>query len=498
MSIRTYLVALLLSGVIAAIITPQIRKLALRHGVVDLPDKRRVHTRPIPRLGGIGIAIAFYAPILGLFFWDNRISRALIEDTGLLIGMFAGGGAMLLLGVVDDFYGVRARYKLVVQLVVAVFIYFLGLQVGSIYIPFVGQFQMGILALPITILWIVGIVNAINLLDGLDGLAAGVVFFVCATNFVICLTNNNILVCLITAALGGAIIGFLLWNFNPARIFMGDSGSLFLGLMIATTSLIGNKQKGSTAIAILVPIVALGVPIVDTLFAMVRRALEQRPIFSADRGHIHHKLIEMGLTQRRAVLIIYSATVVLTISAVFIYIGRGIQTGIGLAVAFVIFFGIVRTLGIHRQLAARNGKHCSFPPIAESLFTNVPETLRELEGARTTGDVESILEQFAESSGAEGISFVLSHGEQPYEFEWHRVLDAESTNSTRRELVSTMVWDKDLDADGSRFTIEWYDSGQYLPVQGKVLLRLVGNVAARQVIDLEGSRRDGLIQDFSD
>src|SRR5262249_52489320 len=159
-------------------------------------------------------------------------------------------------------------------------------------------------SLPITVLWITGIVNAINLIDGLDGLAAGIVFFAGLTNFVVAYMHGALMVALFMSAMLGATAGFLFHNFNPARIFMGDSGSYFLGYVIATSSLLGSMQPTSTTVALLVPMLALGVPIFDTLFAIVRRFLERRPLFSPDRGHIHHRLVDMGITHRRAVLIL--------------------------------------------------------------------------------------------------------------------------------------------------------------------------------------------------
>src|SRR4029078_2410036 len=173
-----------------------------------------------------------------------------------------------------------------------------------------------------------------NLIDGLDGLAAGVVFFASMTNFVVALLSQASLPALFMATTMGAIIGFLFYNFNPARIFMGDSGSYFLGYVIAATS-VGTDHKASTAVSLLVPLMALGVPIFDTLFAMVPRFLERRPVFSPDRGHIHYPLLDMGITHRRAVLIIYGVSVLLTITAIAISLGRSWQVGITLVASSV-------------------------------------------------------------------------------------------------------------------------------------------------------------------
>ena len=491
MTVRTYIAAFVIAAVIAALVTPVIRAMALRFSIVDRPDRRRPHTTAIPRLGGIGIALAFYTPILGLYlwdrhFWDNTISRAVFADFRLIFAVVAGGGTMLVLGFVDDIRGVRALAKLVVQCAVAMLLYFMGLQITAVALPFIGQVQMGILALPLTVLWIVGIVNAINLIDGLDGLAAGVAFFVCTTNFVVGFLGENILVCLLNASLAGALIGFLLWNFNPARIFMGDSGSLFLGLVIAVTSLVGNKQKGSTAIALLVPIVALGVPIMDTLLTMVRRAIERRPIFSADRGHIHHKLLEMGLTHRRAVLILYSLTVLLTLSAIAIYLGRGWQTGGALAIAMVVLFGMIRTMGLHRAIPTRHGRAVGFPEQVEAMVAHVAPAMRALDQASSLAEAESRLADFVREAGAESVTFTMQDERCPYRFDWP---PPDDEGESRSEPTSTVVKEDRPGIPGPGFAIEWRDSRQPLSLHGKVLLRLVGEVFSERVIALSADQR---------
>ncbi len=199
--------------------------------------------------------------------------------------------------------------------------------------------------------WIVGIINAVNLIDGLDGLAAGVVFFAGVTNFVVAYLMGTSFVAIVMAIMAGTVLGFLFYNFNPARIFMGDSGSYFLGFTLAVCSIAGPLQKASAAVSIAVPIVALGVPIVDTLLAMVRRYLERRPIFSPDRGHIHHRLLDMGITHRRAVLIIYGVTVALCVGAIGIAIGRSWQVGAAILGVSAVLFGLIRFIGYFEYLA---------------------------------------------------------------------------------------------------------------------------------------------------
>jgi UDP-GlcNAc:undecaprenyl-phosphate GlcNAc-1-phosphate transferase len=202
-----------------------------------------------------------------------------------------------------------------VQLAIAGGLYWIGYRVDSIATPFGQEIQLGWLALPFTVFWICGVINAVNLIDGLDGLAGGVAFSALVTVFVVSTLHGDNLLALFAATLGGAVLGFLIYNFNPASIFMGDTGSMFLGLVLATMSIEAN-EKPSHAVALVVPIIALGLPIVDTLLAMARRAARGVPMFSADRGHIHHRLLDRGLSHRATVLVLYGVSVLLGLAAI--------------------------------------------------------------------------------------------------------------------------------------------------------------------------------------
>jgi UDP-GlcNAc:undecaprenyl-phosphate GlcNAc-1-phosphate transferase len=292
--VRASVGALVLALIVAAAVTPLVRTFARRAGVVDEPGGRRVHTKVIPRLGGIAVVLGFFAPLIALAFTQSDVAGMFFEDPLRALGLAGGGLLVAALGAWDDIRGVRAWHKLAVQLIAALIAWGCGFRMENLTLPFVGELDLGVFGLPITLLWIAAVVNAMNLIDGLDGLAGGIAFFACLTNFVVAALNGNPLVMLLAAALGGAILGFLLYNFNPATIFMGDSGSMFLGFILATTSMIGSSIQGSTTVAILVPLISLGVPIMDTLFAMVRRIMERRPIFSPDRGHIHHRLLDLA------------------------------------------------------------------------------------------------------------------------------------------------------------------------------------------------------------
>jgi UDP-GlcNAc:undecaprenyl-phosphate GlcNAc-1-phosphate transferase len=260
-------------------------------------------------------------------------------------------------------------------------------RIEVVHLPVVGNLSMGIFSLPVTVVWIVGVINAINLIDGLDGLAAGVVFFAGLTNFIVAYLGNQIMVALLMSSMLGAVLGFLFYNFNPARIFMGDSGSYFLGFVLATTSLLGSMQGTSTAVSILVPILALGVPIFDTLFAIVRRFLERRPLFSPDRGHVHHRLLDMGITHRRAVLILYGFSVVLTVAAMGVSLGKSWQAGIAIFCASVVLIGLIRFAGYFEYLhGLRRQKARLRSRDAERLRRVVPDAVVLL--ARTQNEQE--------------------------------------------------------------------------------------------------------------
>jgi UDP-GlcNAc:undecaprenyl-phosphate GlcNAc-1-phosphate transferase len=342
---RTYVATFVLSLLGAAALTPAVRQLARSIGAIDRArSSRRIHTGLIPRLGGVAIVIAFYLPVCGLLLFDNLIAQAFKADRGLVLGLLAGGLAITLLGVYDDLRGANAWKKFGVQFLVAGFMYFVGFRIQIVSTPFGGELSLGWLGLPLTLLWIVGVVNAMNLIDGLDGLAGGVAFFAVLTAFAVSFQRGETLLIVFTAALAGAILGFLFYNFNPATIFMGDTGSMFLGFVLAVTS-IKASQKSATTVAILVPIVALGLPIMDTALAMTRRIVRGQSPFTADKDHIHHRLLKHGLSQRAATLVLYGVSIVLGLTAFAIAFARGRETGILLAVIGVATLVFVRWLG---------------------------------------------------------------------------------------------------------------------------------------------------------
>ena len=341
--------ALLIALAIAALVTPVVRRLAMQLGAVDAPGGRRVHAGEIPRLGGIALIVAFFGALVSLFLLDSSLAGLFFQEPKRVIGLVVGGVMVATLGVADDLRGVRAWHKLAVQAMAATVVFYAGFRIEAISLPGLRTMQMGVFALPVTVLWIATVVNALNLIDGLDGLAAGIAFFAALTNFIVSLIHHDLMVMLLSAALAGAVLGFLLYNFNPATIFMGDSGSMFLGFVLATSALLGHSVKSSTSVAILAPLIALGVPIMDTLLAIVRRYLERRPIFSADRGHIHHRLLDLGLTHRRAVLSLYGLSMLFCAVAIVVALGSSWEIGSALIFCLVAMVGMVRVGGYMRR-----------------------------------------------------------------------------------------------------------------------------------------------------
>jgi UDP-GlcNAc:undecaprenyl-phosphate GlcNAc-1-phosphate transferase len=295
---------LLVCFVLSILITPLIKKFALVIGATDEPNKRKVHQTIMPRLGGLAIFISFMIGILIL----RPVSPA---SFAIIIGCII----IVITGIVDDIFGLSAKYKLIGQLTAALTVIFLGdLQVAFINLPFGGQLEFGFLSIPFTIFWIVGITNAINLIDGLDGLAAGVSSIALITISGMALIQGNLYVVSVGLIVMVSTLGFLIYNFHPASIFMGDTGALFLGFIISVLSLLGFKNV--TFISFVVPIMILGVPISDTIFAILRRIINKRPLSAPDKSHLHHCMLRIGFSHRQTVLLIYAMSALLGLVAV--------------------------------------------------------------------------------------------------------------------------------------------------------------------------------------
>ena len=301
--------ALVTAMVVSLITTPVVKNLAFKVGAVDVPkDNRRMHDHPIPRMGGLAI---FFGFILSALLYVEMIPQ--------FRGMLLGGVIIVVLGIFDDIYALGAKFKLVIQIVAALVAVLAGNVIEIISNPNVFSpnpwWDLGWLSYPATVLWIVAITNAVNLIDGLDGLACGVSTISALTMLVISLAVADAPVAIVMAALAGACIGFLPYNLNPAKIFMGDTGSTFLGFILAVMSIQG-LFKFYTIISFAVPFLMLGLPIFDTCFAFIRRIAHGQSPMHPDRSHVHHRLIDMGFNQKQAVAVLYIISAILGLCAV--------------------------------------------------------------------------------------------------------------------------------------------------------------------------------------
>lgn len=305
-----YTIGFIISLVLALVMTPLVKKFAFKVGAIDKPNHRKVHTRIMPRLGGLAIYIAFVG---GFFLLSPLLPEGLLRpsDMKLINALLVGGTIIIVLGALDDRFELSAKVKLIGQIAAACVVVFgFDVKIDLLNIPF-GETMQPIahwIAIPITILWIVGVTNAINLIDGLDGLAAGVSGIAIATIVVMASLMGFQPIILLSTLLLGGIVGFLVFNFHPAKIFMGDSGSLFLGFSLATLSMLGFKQV--TIVSFVTPLLIIGVPLSDTFFAIIRRWVNKRPVFAPDKGHLHHRLRDLGFSHRKTVLIIWGVAAI--------------------------------------------------------------------------------------------------------------------------------------------------------------------------------------------
>lgn len=308
---KTYFGLFLIATIASLIITPLVRRLCERFKLLDVPaDDRRVHTSGIPRLGGVAIYLSVMLALSTLPLISNLLTQSLRAYTSSLLIVLVPTTLVLLLGVYDDLRGTNAFVKFLGLGLIAALFYWMGGRIETLPIPFVGTFHLpATIGFFITVLWLVGIANAFNLIDGMDGLAPGAALFSSMVILVISLASEHPLKIVVSLVLCGALVGFLRYNFNPASIFMGDSGALFVGFLLAALSVVG-VQKATTAVAVITPILAFGLPVVDTGVTMARRIVSGRPIFQGDGEHIHHMLLARGWSQRRVVLILYAVCAV--------------------------------------------------------------------------------------------------------------------------------------------------------------------------------------------
>lgn len=398
---NTYLTIFIASLLSSLFLTPVVRRLAQRRGWLDVPeDGRRVHSSPVPRIGGVAVFASFVAALVVLPLVDNLVTHTLVEHWRTAVAVLASSTLVFLFGVFDDLKGASPKWKFVVQALAGVLLYWFGGRVGALTIPFVGSFELPpVLNFIFTVIWVVGVSNAFNLIDGLDGLAAGASLFAALVMLGVSLINGNPLVTVMTLALAGSLIGFLRYNFNPASIFLGDSGALFIGFLLAALSVTGS-QKASTAVAVAIPFMAFALPVIDTGFSIARRFISRKPLFEGDREHIHHKLLERGWSQRRVAFVLYGVCALFGMLALLFASNEGGSklTGLLLLVSGAAVVLIAGRLRYHEADEVRAGLRRNIVErrIRAANHVRVRRASRALSHANSLGEMFAAVQQMLE------------------------------------------------------------------------------------------------------
>jgi UDP-GlcNAc:undecaprenyl-phosphate GlcNAc-1-phosphate transferase len=402
---RSYLGTFLLAALLGIILTPIAGRVGRVLGALD-----RTQDPPLPRFGGLAIVVSFVvALLLPALVFDP--TRALLRySRGQLDAVYLGALVIFLLGVVDDIKGLKAPPKLVIEIAVAVGLYFAGVRASTVWLPF-GIVELGNgIGLGFTVLWIVGITNAFNLLDGIDGAAAGAAVFALLAVFVTSVSLGQPLVALLTIALAGATMGFLRYNFAPARIYLGDSGSLLLGFMLATLAIRG-ATKGPTIVAIAIPLVAFAVPVMDTLVAVVRRAARGAPLFTGDREHLHHRLLDLGLSKRQAAALVYLVSAAFALASMLLLNPNVRGMAVVLTMIGVTVYLAVRHLRLHEFTElARIAQRGLVGTRAIGFNVEVRKAAQALERTSAWQEIVEVLAKLFANSEFDAVRLVLYDG----------------------------------------------------------------------------------------
>jgi UDP-GlcNAc:undecaprenyl-phosphate GlcNAc-1-phosphate transferase len=432
---NTYLTLFLVSLFSSLLLTPVVRRLAQRRGWLDVPrDGRRLHTKPVPRLGGIAIFCSVAAGLAVLPLVDNLVTATLRDNWRDVTAVLASSTVVFLFGVYDDRFGASARWKFLAQGLAATLLYVLGGHIGAVSVPFVGSVNIPpVVGFLFTVVWVVGVSNAFNLIDGLDGLATGAALFASLVMFGASLVQGHPMVTVVSLVLTGSLIGFLRYNFNPASIFLGDSGALFVGFLLAALSVTGG-QKASTAVAVAIPLMAFGLPVIDTGFTMVRRFIGGKPLFEGDREHIHHKLLDLGWSQRRVAFALYGVCALFGMGALLFVNdgGSGRLTGLVLLVTGAAIVLVAGRLRYHEVDEVRASVKRNVVDRRERGANNVTvrRASRELARAATLGEMLDSVQQILDIG--EFVYFNLRLGRGGDEEGCRRLLAREQESSAAR------------------------------------------------------------------
>jgi len=466
------LLVLLAAALVALALTPLVRTFARQRGWMDEPDGRRKrHAAPVPRIGGVAVYAAFVLAS-GLLLIPELLGR--LPESGLFSAWAAlavAGAAVLLVGLVDDVRGVSPWGKLIVQTLAALYLYHSGFRIGQVSNPFgAATLDLGWLSLPLTVAWFVGMSNAFNLIDGLDGLAAGIGLFSTTTLFIAAVVNERWEIVLLSAALAGALLGFLRYNFNPASIFLGDSGSLFVGLALAAFAIRGS-MKSSAAIAVSAPLLALAVPLVDAGIAVLRRLISGKRVFEADGDHIHHRLLRLGFTPRRAVITLYAIAALFGAASLLTMTERSQVVGV-----VVIASSIVTWIGI-QQLG-----YGEFGELQRRFLSGLHQ---ERQALGNNVYVKALANSFAEAEHPEALWRALTQAAESLGFDSVELRPGSAIPRTRLNFVAwrsaalpavtTAVWSIPLNVEGEAWGTLVFTRDLCVPVSfdGAYLLEAV-------------------------
>jgi len=397
--VNTYFLLFFIATIASLVTTPLIRRLCERFQLLDVPrDGRRLHTKAIPRLGGVALFISCALALLTLPFIDNLLTQTLRTYSADLWVAFVPSTLVLLFGVYDDLRGSNAIVKVVALGMIATFFFWLGGRIDALSVPYWGSVQLPFaLSYVITVLWLVGIANAFNLIDGMDGLAAGAALFSSLVILAVSIAQGKPIMIVVSLVMCGALAGFLRYNFNPASIFLGDSGALFIGFTLASLSVLG-VQKATTAVAIVVPILAFGFPMVDTAVTMGRRLLSKRPIFQGDTEHIHHMLLARGWSQRQVAIVLYGVCASFGLVAVLFNATSSPVVGFFLFVMSAVVIIAVGHLRYHEvdEIKAGVKRNLSDRRLRVANNIRVRRAARTLSGATELHDVFAVLRHLLE------------------------------------------------------------------------------------------------------
>lgn len=410
----TLIIAFLLSFATAILVTPFVREQATRLRVLDHPGGRRIHDRPIPRAGGVAVYLAFLPVFLAAIAAHDVLGISAVEMNHSIVALALGASLVFALGLVDDVRGLSPRTKVIVQAIAALVAWSGGVGITKLGVPGLGVVELvPALSIPATVFWFLLLANAVNLIDGLDGLAAGIVFFASVTLLAVFTPEANLAVAIGLASLSGATLGFLRYNFNPASIFLGDSGSYLLGFTFAGLTVLGSL-KTQAAVGLLIPVVALGVPLIDVLWAPIRRFILGRRVFTADMDHIHHRLVSLGWTTKKAVLAMYGSTVVMAIGAVMLTHTRSERNALVLIVIGAGAILAIRKLG-YIDFIQRDGIRRWLGAVADEM--GLARTRRaflareiELQSAETIEEIDTALRGAASELGLLSLQVEIGSG----------------------------------------------------------------------------------------